>query len=135
MTTLLGFTQELTVSKEPTYLVTSNPDTLIHITLDKIEAVSFREYITDLEFDRKCYFEDKKRIDILDAKISIFTSINSNYRKQIEILNTRAEVQDKFYLAREQQLELEIKEALKKGRKQGAVVGAAAVVLVWILVK
>lgn len=105
------------------------------LKLTKYDAYIFRRYITDLEFKSAEYELGKQKITLLESKNVLWEQRATNYQQQLASCNYTLDEQVVLQTARNEQLKRDIKKSHRKGIKKGAILGAAAIMILCLLVK
>lgn len=105
------------------------------MTLTKYDAYIFRRYITDLEFRSEQYEISKQRLVLLERKNVLWEQTASNYQEQLLTADLTLASQIALQEKSDDYFKLEVKKSHKKGLKKGAVMAAAATLIICLLIK
>lgn len=129
-----GLAQNWTASDST---IVENKDSVITIT--KYDAYLLRRYITDLEYRSASYDLAQDKLTLLENKNLVWEQTANNYKEQRDLANLalteQVALQNEVNAQIVEDLELSNKAGKRKGRKQGAIVAAAATLVICLLVK
>lgn len=123
------------MKETPSYTITvSNSDTIVDVAMTKTELMLLRKYIVDLEYDKQQYNLSKKEIKLLNDKIGILLSKESNYLKIIKVSNTTIQSQSEIISSLNDNMKSENKKSYKRGLRTGIGVGGTITLILCLLV-
>ena len=131
----IGFTQNLTVSNDTINQTYLNRDSVMNLIMDKNEAYLFRRYITELEFQKVSFDLTKEELALTKYQSTLWEHTAANYKKELEIADFTLQNQVELQGVKDIEINKQIKQAKRKGIRNGAIVASVVTLILCLLVK